>query len=237
MNGITGNALAREPVERRAAAFAQREQIVGRSVAVAALHERRARAEPGDELRRCGLDTFSCRYVAARERRGLEQVRRHEVRAPDQILERPVGAPLEQRRAVARGEHRIDHDRRAARGVELAQPELHVARDVVAREHPELQRVGRRAAQDRAQLLQHHAREHRQHLVHARGVLHRERGDHAHPVHAERAEHLEVGLEAGAAGRIRSRDAERDLHGEPSADSSTCWTSAAPTQPSSGIPT
>ncbi len=48
----------REPVERDAAALAQREQVVGRAVAVAALHERGARAEARDERAGGGLDAL-----------------------------------------------------------------------------------------------------------------------------------------------------------------------------------
>jgi hypothetical protein len=177
-------------------------------------HQSRLRPEVRHQPRRGRLDALLRRYVAPRQGLRFRQVGCHDRGASDQTLQRAPSPPLEQPGAVAGPEHRIDHDGYRARGraSELVQTELHVARDVVGGEHPDLDGVGRDVAQQHAQLLEHHRRERRQHLVHALGVLNRQRRDDSGAVNTQGSEDLEVRLETGAPRRIRARDAECDPH-------------------------
>ena len=111
-----GDALAWEPRDGDAAALAAREAVVGRAVAMPALHERRLCARLGDEPARGLLGAASYRHVEARQRLRLGQVRRHQRGAAHQLDEPAVRAPLEQLRAVARAKHGVDHERRARLG-------------------------------------------------------------------------------------------------------------------------
>ena len=91
-----------------------------------------------------------------------------------------LGAPLEERRAVARGQHRVDHDRRAVRGAgERGEAERHASaprrRSRACRSSPRPGASPRRAPRICAQ---HHRREHGQHLMDLAAVLDGERGRH-----------------------------------------------------------
>ena len=96
------DALAAAATERHAGRCA-REQVVGRAVAVPALHEHGVRAGLGARRYAPPPRAGARRDVEPAERLGLGQVRRDERRARDQRLDRhPDRAALEQRRAVAR---------------------------------------------------------------------------------------------------------------------------------------
>src|SRR5207247_1678828 len=79
-------------------------------------------------------------------------------------------------------------------------------------EHPRLHGLWGQVVGEGVELLRHQRRGERLPRAHADGVLRRHRRDHARAEDAELVERLEVGLNPGAAARIRARNGERGLH-------------------------
>ncbi len=110
---------------------------------------------------------------------------------------------------VARGRHHhgIEHDMfwRPAR-----QPRGDGVDGRKLRHHPDLDRVDVEIAENRIELRGHEIGGHLMDAADAARVLRGQGRDDGGAVDAERGKGLEVGLDAGAAGRIRAGDGERD---------------------------
>ena len=121
----------------------------------------------------------------------------------DQIAKRWIGAFFQQRRTVARGQDRIDDDRRFAY---RRQREEGIADSVIAGEHSDLDRGRSDRVEGRAQLFEQDRGEDREHSLYSEPVLNRERSRNGSTMDAEGTKDLEVGLKAGTARRIGTRN-------------------------------
>ena len=182
------------------------EQVLGRRVrGVAALHEDGAAGRGADAARGLGhrraradfrsREDFGLGEVGRRERGDGQHPRAHRV-------DRVVAQEL---RAARRDHHGVDDDRRAAPGGELRGDGLdHLARG----EHAGLGGADRVGGQDRVELRGDEVRVRHVDGRDAGGVLRGERGEDGAGVEPERVERADVGLDAGVAAAVASRDGE-----------------------------
>ena len=83
-------------------------------------------------------------------------------------------------------------------------------RDMGGRDqHPGLDRIRADIGKHMRDLRRDDTGRHDMDAVNALRVLHRHRGDRGHGIGAEHGRGLDVGLDAGAAARIRTRDGEK----------------------------
>ncbi len=144
--------------------------------------------------------------AAASARFGVTSVAR-----PIRSWSTPAGAPLEQRRAVARA--RAPGRSRSAGGAAASssrRPSSTLRATSSVASMPSFTASGGRSRSSTRSCASTTFGNTGSTSVHLRGVLHGERGDHARAVHTKGAKDLEIRLEPGAAGRIRAGDAEGD---------------------------
>ena len=143
--------------------------------------------------------------LLVRERRELVEIRGHEGRARHELFdEGSPRPPLEKERPVARPEHRVDD----AGSRERAEDPGYPPREVVGRQHADLDRVGRNVLDEGRELLRHDRGEGRVNPDDPPGRLDGERGGDGHAVHPVAREHLQVHLEPGTSRRVGARDGE-----------------------------
>ena len=102
---------------------------------------------------------------------------------------------------------RIEHHVRGAMAIEPGGDRLDDRR---VGQHADLHRADIEIGKHRVHLCGDEIRRHIVNAEHALGVLRGERGDDAGAIDAERREGFQIGLDAGAAARIRAGDGERD---------------------------
>jgi len=147
----------------------------------------------------------------AAQRLGLGDVGRDEGRNGQKPLPHDGGGGVIQQPRAVLGDHDGVHHHRARAGDRLGD----ARRDIRGEEHPGLDGVGADILEDRGDLRGDELRRHGMHAAHAQGVLRRQRRDRGGSPGAEGAHGLEVGLDAGAAARVRSRHDQNAFHASP----------------------
>ncbi len=139
------------------------------------------------------------------EHRGLRQIGRHHPRARDQFAQPAEHIAAQQFFAGGRDDDRIEHDIARLVAVERG------GDDVDGRgvgEHADLDRAGIKIGEHGIELRGDEIGRHIVNAEHALGVLRRQRGDDGRAIDAERGKGLQIGLDAGAAARIRAGNGE-----------------------------
>jgi hypothetical protein len=136
----------------------------------------------------------------------LDAVRRQDGRARKQVFaHRLYNAIGGERVAAGRRQYRVDHQRNlGARGNDL-RDDAHIRR---RRQYAGLERSNVDVGEHMLRLASHELGLDRRHAYHTARVLHGEAGDDRQRVTIERGDGEEIGLHAGAAGRIRRRERE-----------------------------
>ncbi len=144
--------------------------------------------------------------VEAREHPRLGDVRRRDRDQRQQVVDQRVDRVFVEQPGARLGDHhRIEHDRGVADEAERLD---HGGDRRRVAEHPDLHRVDADVLGDRANLGDDHLRRHHLDRLDPDRVLRRDRGDRRHPVHAAARERLQIGLDPGAAARVRAGDRE-----------------------------
>jgi len=142
----------------------------------------------------------------ARDRRGLVEVRRHEVAQGKEIpsqCAKPRGG--EERSAACRDEHWVEDDVLRPVTAEAGSDCADVPR---VPQHPDFHRGGSEIGEDRIDLFRDEARRERLDRDDASSVLRGSRDDHRRAVYGVRREGQQVRLDPGASARIGPRDRE-----------------------------
>ena len=135
----------------------------------------------------------------------LGQVRRDHGRQRQQPLTIAAARLVVEQHGPALGDHhRVDHDWHAVERCTSASPPPRRSPPVA--QHADLDRVDADVLGHGPHLLDDELAGHRVDAGHAHRVLRGERRDRGHPVHAAAGERLQVGLDAGAAARVRAGD-------------------------------
>src|SRR6266508_117893 len=179
---------------------------------MSALHECGARSHRDERARR-PLHLIRRPHLGVDENLRLVQIWGHEERewrepARDQLL----GIAIEQPVAGRCHHHGIEHV-----GCETMTRDAFYDRldDFSRPQHPGFDRGGPEVLRDCIDLLRHERGGQRLPGGHPERILRGDRGNRAGSVDAELMERLEIGLYAGGAPGIRSRNGERDSHGSP----------------------
>ena len=144
------------------------------------------------------------------ERFGLGNVRRDDMRERQQFGTQHLHAVIvEQAISARRCEYRIDDDEGQFELFDRGGDGLD---DRGVAEHARLCGVRLDVAGNGLNLRRHQIRRQRLRLDDPHRALRGDGGRHAEAVHAQRGERLQIGLQAGAAARVASRNRQRDAH-------------------------
>ena len=182
------------------------EHVHRRPLEVAALDDHVARPHfeqaPGD-----GLHPFHVRRLDARQRFRLVQVRRNDGRKRGEPFDqRGHGVGFQQRVAALGDHHRVHHER----DIRIPPQRVrHGGDDLRVGEHARLDGAGADVRQDGVDLRRNRIGRQVVDGLHAEGILRGDRRHGGHAVHAVGREGLQVGLDAGAAAGVGTRDGER----------------------------
>jgi hypothetical protein len=136
----------------------------------------------------------------------LRQIRRQYGGQRQQFLAQTLHRRVGQQRGATLGHHhRVDHQHRRAPATQAVGDRSH---HVGAAEHAELDGIDADVGEHGVDLRRHERRRQRFDGADAAGVLRRQAAQGRHAVNAQRGKGLQVGLDAGAAGRIGTGDAQ-----------------------------
>ena len=204
VDGTSWDAFPLEPNHSSGGILADGEEIIGGTLVMPTLDEYGLRTELFDKNPGGGFAVLGTFDIDFGETFGFGQVGSDELRPVHHVTENRPGPALQKGGAIARGQNRVDHRRNP--NFETREGELDAPRHIVRGQHADFNGRWGEIGEQGPQLIQSNRRKNGHHPANPRAVLQSERGDHPGAVHPISGKYLEVGLQAGAASRVRARN-------------------------------